>query len=62
MSETKQFMNNNMNMNMNNMRPNFGKPLIWVHLTPYIFNDQITNFIMQIYLLMALSPSRCLEL
>ena len=41
---------------------NFGKSPIWAHLTPKIFNDQITNFIVQIYFLMDLSDSQYLKL
>ena len=33
----------------------FGKSSILVHFTSKIFNDYITNFIVQIYLLMVLS-------
>ena len=40
----------------------FGKSPIWVHLTPKIFNDQITNFLVQIYLLMISSHSENLKL
>ena len=35
---------------------------IWVHLTPKIFNDQISNFIVQIYLLMVLSHFQYIKL
>ena len=35
---------------------------MWAHLTPKIFNDQTTNFMVQIYLLMVVSHSQDLKL
>ena len=40
----------------------FGKSPIWVHLTPKIFNDQITNVLLQMYMLMVLCHSQYLKL